>query len=129
MEEKKGFEDLVVWQKAHSFVLSVYKHTKVFPKDELFGLTSQYRRAAVSIAANIAEGYGKKGINDKLRFYNIAEGSINECRYYVILSKDLGYVNPNESHALYNELAIVQKLLSSYSKALKQNYPPSSTNY
>lgn len=129
MEENKGFENLVVWQKAHSFVLSVYKHTKVFPKDELFGLTSQYRRAAVSIAANIAEGYGKKGINDKLRFYNIAEGSINECRYYVILSKDLGYVNPNESHALYNELAIVQKLLSSYSKALKQNYPPSSTNY
>lgn len=129
MEENKGFENLVVWQKAHSFVLSVYKHTKVFPKDELFGLTSQYRRAAVSIAANIAEGYGKKGINDKLRFYNIAEGSINECRYYVILSKDLGYVNINESHALYNELAIVQKLLSSYSKALKQNHPPSSTNY
>lgn len=129
MEENKGFENLVVWQKAHSFVLSVYKHTKVFPKDELFGLTSQYRRAAVSIAANIAEGYGKKGINDKLRFYNIAEGSINECRYYVILSKDLGYVNLNESHALYNELAIVQKLLSSYSKALKQNHPPSSTNY
>lgn len=129
MEENKGFENLVVWQKAHMFVLSVYKHTKVFPKDELFGLTSQYRRAAVSIAANIAEGYGKKGLNDKLRFYNIAEGSINECRYYVILSKDLGYVNLNESHALYNELAIVQKLLSSYSKALKQNYPPASTNY
>lgn len=127
MEENRGFENLVVWQMAHKFVLDVYRHSKDFPREELFGLTSQYRRAAVSIAANIAEGYGKKGVNDKLRFYNIAEGSINECRYYIILSKDLEYVNKAQSDLLYSELSIVQKLLSSYSKALSLN--SQSTNY
>ena len=84
---------MIVWQHAHQFVLDVYQSTQTYPKEELFGLTSQYRRAAVSIAANLAEGYGKKGINDKIRFYNIAEGSINECRYYIILSQDLGYIS------------------------------------
>lgn len=127
MEENRGFENLIVWQMAHKFVLDVYRHSKDFPREELFGLTSQYRRAAVSIAANIAEGYGKKGVNDKLRFYNIAEGSINECRYYIILSKDLEYVNKAQSDLLYSELSIVQKLLSSYSKALSLN--SQSTNY
>lgn len=127
MEENRGFENLIVWQMAHKFVLDVYRHSKGFPREELFGLTSQYRRAAVSIAANIAEGYGKKGVNDKLRFYNIAEGSINECRYYIILSKDLEYVNKAQSDLLYSELSIVQKLLSSYSKALLLNSQP--TNY
>lgn len=127
MEENRGFENLIVWQMAHKFVLDVYRHSKGFPKEELFGLTSQYRRAAVSIAANIAEGYGKKGVNDKLRFYNIAEGSINECRYYIILSKDLEYVNKAQGDLLYSELSIVQKHLSSYSKALLLN--TQSTNY
>ncbi|OAV73301.1 hypothetical protein Barb7_02979 [Bacteroidales bacterium Barb7] len=116
-----GFEGLVVWQKAHQFVLDVYKKTKLYPKEELFGLTSQYRRAAVSIAANIAEGYGKKGLNDKLRFYNISEGSINECRYYIILSRDLEYVNVADSESLYTELTTVQKLLFSYSQTIKRN--------
>lgn len=121
MAIRGGFEDLIVWQKAHSFVLDVYKTTKDFPKEETFGLTSQYRRAAVSIAANIAEGYGKKGANDKLRFYNIAEGSINECRYYVILSKDLEYTSSTKSDELYNDLEAVQKLLYSYSNTIKKN--------
>ena len=84
MDNNRGFEDMIVWQRAHQFVLDVYQYTKTYPKEELFGLTSQYRRAAISIAANLAEGYGKKGINDKIRFYNIAEGSINECRYYIL---------------------------------------------
>lgn len=84
-----------MWQKAHKFVLSVYKNTASFPKEELFGLTSQFRRAAVSIAANIAEGYKKKGTKDKLRFFNISQGSIEECRYYLILSRDLNYIETN----------------------------------
>jgi len=128
MEQEKSnkFEDLIVWQKAHQFVLDVYNKTKYFPKEELFNLTSQFRRAATSIAANIAEEYGKKGINDTLRFYNIAEGSINECKYYILLSKDLSYVNETESSQLYSDLSITHKLLHSYSRSLKNNQ---STNY
>jgi len=81
---------LVVWQKAHLFVLAVYRLTAGFPKQETYGLTSQMRRAAVSIAANIAEGFRRRGKADKARFMNIAEGSIEECRYYLILASDLG---------------------------------------
>ena len=87
----KTFEDLLVWQKAHQFVLAVYRLTKTFPKEEIYGLSSQFRRAAVSIAANIAEGFRRRGDADKLRFLNIAQGSLAECKYYVILSRDLGY--------------------------------------
>jgi four helix bundle protein len=119
--KSRSFEELLVWQKAHLFVLNVYRTTKLFPKEELFGLTSQYRRAAVSIAANIAEGYGKKGKSDKLRFYNISEGSLNECRYYIILSRDLAYVNMEKSNQMYDELTDIQKLISSYSQHLNEN--------
>ncbi|MCD5383584.1 four helix bundle protein, partial [candidate division WOR-3 bacterium] len=88
----KRFEDMVVWLKAHILVLEIYRLTREFPQDERFGLTSQMRRCAVSVPANIAEGYRRKGMKDKLKFYNIAQGSLNELRYYLILSKDLGYL-------------------------------------
>src|SRR6185295_12443952 len=87
----QNFQDLVVWQKAHQFVLSVYRLSKLFPREELYGLTSQFRRAAISVPANIAEGFKKRGRADKVRFMNIAEGSLEECRYYLILTEDLGY--------------------------------------
>jgi four helix bundle protein len=87
----KSFEDLDVWQVAHDWVLGVYVLTKRFPKEELFGLSSQWRRAATSVPANLAEGFGKRGKADKLRFYNIAQGSLNECRYYLRLAQDLNY--------------------------------------
>lgn len=90
-EPARSFKDLVVWQKAHQFVPSVYKSSYDFPKEELYGLTSQLRRAAVSIAANIAEGFKKRSVADKLRFFNIAQGSLEECRYYLILVQDLQY--------------------------------------
>ena len=89
------FQDLQVWQEAHVLVLQVYKTTQSFPKSELYGLTSQMRRAAVSIPANIAEGFTRYGIRDKLKFYNIAEGSLEELKYYFILSNDLGYIESN----------------------------------
>ena len=79
-----SFESVFAWQKAHAFVLKVYEVTRQFPDDEKFALTSQFRRAAVSIEANIAEGYKKLRKADKLRFFNISEGSMEECRDYII---------------------------------------------
>src|SRR5690554_6177437 len=110
-----SFQDLVVWQKAHQFVLETYVYTKQFPKHELYGLTSQFRRASISIAANIAEGFKKKGEKDKLRFLNISHGSLEECRYYILLAKDLGY---GDSHHLNVAIQEVSKLLNGYSKAI-----------
>ena len=92
-EPARSFQDLIVWQKAHAFVLQVYEATRRFPKEELYGLSSQFRRAAVSIPANIAEGFRKQSKQDKARFLNISEGSLEECRYYLILAHDLGYLD------------------------------------
>ena len=107
----KTFQDLVVWQRAHAFVLGVYKFSEGFPQKEIYGLTSQLRRAAISIPANIAEGFKKKGKNDKARFMNIAQGSLEECRYYLILAQDLGY---GQSQDLIFKLEEVSKLLERY---------------
>jgi four helix bundle protein len=107
----KNFQDLLVWQKAHQFVLSVYNYSDYFPQKEVYGLTSQFRRAAVSIPANIAEGFKKKSKTDKARFMNIAQGSLEECRYYLILAKDLGYGDNPELMPLLEE---VSKMLGKY---------------
>jgi four helix bundle protein len=85
------FEQLEVWQAAPRLVLDVYKVTQELPKDQRFGLTSQMQRAGVSVPANIAEGFKRRGPADKVRFYNIAQGSLEELRYYFILCRDLGY--------------------------------------
>jgi four helix bundle protein len=111
----QNFQQLLVWQKAHQFVLKVYRFTEGFPKSELYGLSSQFRRAAVSIAANIAEGYKKKGTADKARMLNIAQGSLSECHYYLLLSNDLGYGNTTEKETLPEE---VSKMLNAYIKKL-----------
>jgi four helix bundle protein len=87
-----NFRDLQVWQEAHQLVLVVYRETKPFPREEIYGLVSQMRRAAVSVPANIAEGFKRMGIPEKIRFYNIAEASLEELKYFVILSTDLGYL-------------------------------------
>ncbi|MCK9294195.1 MAG: four helix bundle protein [Desulfobulbaceae bacterium] len=114
-EPTKRFEDLIVWQKAHAFVLSLYAYSSNFPQSELYGLTSQTRRAAVSIPANIAEGFKKRTKPDKVRFLNIAQGSLEECRYYLILANDLGY---GENKNLTEQLEEISKLLGSYMAAL-----------
>ena len=112
----KRFEDVEVWRKAHAWVLSIYRFTEAFPKHELFGLTSQLRRAAVSVPANFAEGFKKRGLADKIRIYNIAQGSLEECRYYLILARDLQYGN---SEPLMYSLEEISKMLESYSRAIK----------
>ena len=111
----KDFQDLIVWQKAHQFVLSVYRLSDNFPKKEMYGLTSQFRRAAVSIPANIAEGFKKKTRPDKAKFMNIAQGSAEECRYYLILAKDLGY---GDTLQLMSQLEEVSKLLEAYTSSI-----------
>jgi four helix bundle protein len=112
----RTFQDLIVWQKSHQFVLSVYKSTAMFPDSERFGLTSQLRRSAVSIPANIAEGFKKTTSIDKARFFNIAQASLEETRYYLILINDLGY---SDSNPLMEKLEEVSKLLNAYYSKLK----------
>ena len=107
----KSFEQLIVWQKAHQFVLELYRFTEDFPRSEVYGLVSQARRAAISIPANIAEGFKKRGRADKVRFLNIAQGSLEECRYYLILAKDLNYGDPTK---LKLKLEETSKLLEAY---------------
>jgi four helix bundle protein len=109
------FQDLVVWQKSHQLTLRVYRLTTTFPKHELYGLTSQMRRASVSVSANIAEGFKKRGRPDKARVMNIAQSSLEELRYYFILSRDLGYLGESERFSDAEEVA---RLLGAYSRTL-----------
>jgi four helix bundle protein len=112
------FRDLAVYQKAHQWVLDVYRISAKFPRDEMFGLTSQLRRAAVSVPANLAEGFVKRGTSDKLRFYNIAQGSLEECRYYCILAQDLRYA---DTQSLMTAIDEVSRMLASYIRAIQNN--------
>ncbi|HSK71160.1 MAG TPA: four helix bundle protein [Pyrinomonadaceae bacterium] len=114
----RNFEDVEIWKKSHAFVLSVYRLTENFPKHELFGLTSQLRRAAVSVPANFAEGFKKTGKADKLRFYNIAQGSLEECRYYLILVNDLNY---GDVSRLKTNLEEISKMLGSYMQKIRND--------
>jgi four helix bundle protein len=114
----KSFRDLIVWQRAHQWVLGIYHFTNSFPSEEQFGLVSQLRRAAISIPANIAEGFKKKGNSDKARFYNIAQGSIEECRYYLILAADLGY---GDTRMLERNLEEVSRLLEVYTRRVTRS--------
>ena len=98
-----SFQGLNVWRHAHQLTLQVYELTQEFPPEERYGLTSQMRRAAVSVPANIAEGFKRQGIKDKLKFYNIAEGSLEELKYYFILAKDLTYLESNDKLLLAAE--------------------------
>lgn len=113
----RSFEDLQVWQKAHAMVLEIYKITQAFPKEGVYGLTAQFRRAAISVPSNIAEGFVKRGVADKLRFYNLSQGSLEECRYYVILSRDLGF---RSSKALSELVDEVSRMLNVYISKIKQ---------
>jgi four helix bundle protein len=111
----KSFLDLYVWQKSHQLVLLTYEYSDAFPRNEIFGLTSQLRRAVVSVPANIAEGFKKKGKSDKVRFLNIAQGSLEECKYYLILAQDLKF---GDSSKLKEKSEEVSKLLDAYIKAI-----------
>jgi four helix bundle protein len=115
-EAAKSFEELVVWQKAHALVLTVYRLSAGFPRAEVYGLTAQLRRAATSVPANIAEGFKRRGPLDKARLLNVAEGSLEEARYYLRLAEDLGYGSTRELRVQAEEVA---RLLGAYTAAVR----------
>lgn len=120
----KSFKDLKVWQKAYALCLDAYKASHAFPLDERYGLTSQIRRAAVSIPSNIAEGYGRKTKPDYIRCLHIAYGSVCELETQMLLSRDLGYMNGNNADAFENQLREVERMLKGLIKALEKSLTP-----
>jgi len=118
MGKIEKFEDLIVWQKAHELVVQIYCITKDFPSDERFGLTSQIRRAVVSVTSNIAEGFIRFGVNDKKRFYNMAYSSLIEVKSQLYVARDLFYVNEDIIEELMVLVVYVGKLLVSLSRSL-----------
>jgi len=113
----KDFKDLEVWKKAHYIVLGIYKLTTDYPPEEKYGLVSQMRRAAVSVPSNIAEGFGRRGKKDKIHFYNIAHSSLEELRYQLILSKDLGYLS--DISTLHRETESASMMLTNLIKSIE----------
>jgi len=112
----KSYRDLEVWRKSHELVLLIYRATQQFPADERFGLTQQVRRAAVSVPANIAEGFGRRTKPDKRRFLHIAQGSLEETRYYCELGRDLGYL---KSHRLDEAVEEVSRMINAAERSLQ----------
>lgn len=118
------FQDLLVWRKAHAWVLEVYRMTRAFPREELYALTSQLRRAAVSVPANIVEGFRRQGKPDKIRFFNIAQASLDECHYYLILARDLGYAQTDDLIVALEEIG---RMLNGYSRAVAVDHHSDAT--
>jgi len=116
-----SFKDIIAWQKAYDYCLLVYKSTENFPDFERFGLRSQFTRAAVSITANIAEGYKKISKQDKLRFFNIAQGSLEECKNYNLLARDLGYIDIDTFNELEAKANKAGTFISAYSNGVLNN--------
>ncbi len=115
----RDFKELKVWEKSHSFTLAVYQVTKLFPANERYGLTSQLRRAAVSIPANIAEGRGKNTEAELARYMTISMGSASEVEYHLLLARDLGYLGIERYQPLQSELLQIKKMLVSFTKRLR----------
>ncbi|MFH1769736.1 MAG: four helix bundle protein [Parcubacteria group bacterium] len=115
----KTFKDLIVWQKAHELVLKVYKETKNFPAAEKYGLVSQLRRSAASVPTNIVEGYKRRSDKDYARFINIAEGSLEETKYHLLLARDLDYLQNDQYNELINICEEIGKMLFGLYKKLK----------
>lgn len=116
----KTYRDLIVWQKAYSFTVELYKVTHAFPKEELFGLTSQMRRAAVSITSNIAEGFGRASTKEKDQFYAIAHGSLYEVESQLFIARGVGYLLDAQHEELLRQIEEVSRLLQGLRKANKE---------
>jgi len=115
----QSFEDLHVWQESQDLAVEVYRLTEIFPREESFGITNQIRRAASSVSANIAEGFGRRTVKDKLHFMTVAYGSLLETKNFVYLSQRLNYVTEEEQEKLLKQVVVCQKLLNAYMRAIK----------
>ncbi len=115
----KSFTDLDAWKEGHKLVLAVYKLTKIFPQDELFGLVSQMRRCVVSITSNIAEGFSRQSYKEKLQFYAIAQGSVTEIQNQLLISRDVGYLSEEKFQEVAKQSVVVHKLLNGLIKKSK----------
>ena len=117
---QSSFKKLIVWQESHSLTLAIYSETRLFPREEKYGLTSQLRRAAFSISANIAEGRSRKSKKEYMYFLNIARGSLCETEYFILLAKDLGYLKPSSYENLETQRKKVGYLLYRLIRKTKQ---------
>jgi four helix bundle protein len=117
------FTDLQVWQRSHELVLEVYRLSHLFPDDERYGMTSQLRRAAVSVPCNIAEGSKRQHPKDYARFLNIAEASLSETGYLVILGQDLGYIPPESGKSLRREVDEISRMLNALRERVESAQP------
>lgn len=115
----KSFTDLDAWKQGHKLVLEIYKTTKTFPKDELFGLVSQLRRCVVSITSNIAEGFSRQSYKEKLYFYSMALGSVTELQNQLLIAKDVNYINQEKFQEIANQSVIVNKIINGLIKKTK----------
>jgi four helix bundle protein len=122
MNEIKRFMDLRVWNKAHKLVLRIYKITKNFPKNEIFGLVSQMRRCSVSVTSNIAEGFNRRSYKEKVNFYYISLGSISELQSQMLISRDINYLKEKEFKNIFEKSINIHKMLNSLIKILKSHY-------
>jgi len=112
MEKIRSFRDLDAWKEGHRLVLEIYKTTKSFPKEEMFGLSNQLRRSAVSITSNIAEGFSRKSLKEKIQFYSMAKASNTELQNQLLIARDVGYLNEEKFKQLEEQSIRVNKLIS-----------------
>lgn len=120
----KNFTDLDAWKEGHILVLDIYKITKQFPKEEIFGITSQMRRCSVSITSNIAEGFSRQSYKEKVQFYSISQGSVTELQNQLLISKDVSYINEEDFRKIYEQTIKVHKIINGlirYSKTIIPN--------
>ncbi len=113
------FTDLIVWKEGHKLVIQVYKVTKNFPAEEIYGITSQIRRASVSVTSNIAEGFSKKNYKEKIQFYYVASASLSEVKNQLLISRDVGYLQVEEYNKLVEQIDSAHKLLNRFISTTK----------
>ena len=117
----KSFTDLATWQEGHKLVLAIYNITKTFPKEELYSLIDQLRRCSVSITANIAEGFSRQSLKEKIQFYSISKGSLTELQNHLLIARDIGYLTKEDFKSIADQTILVHKLLNGLIRSIRNS--------